>query len=115
MTDSDLKISFLSSKSNEKISASKGIEKPLERANFFQRLFFFWVFPILKVQKKLILFHYLFFLKLGNKVYLEQNMLYDLRKKDDSKSDYEHFEKVWSFYKTRPSPLLCSLYHTFKR
>jgi len=54
--------------------------------------------------------------QIGNKVFLEQSMLYDLRRRDDSYYDFGNFEKIWQANKAKnqKNPLLKSLYQTFK-
>lgn len=61
------------------------------------------------------IYYFSFRFKLGNRVFLEQNMLYDLREKDESIYDYNNFEKIWTAYKKKKgNPLIKSLFHAFK-
>jgi len=47
MADPNIKIPLLSQE-DEDPSSNKG-KNPLEKANFFQRLLFLWIYPVVKV------------------------------------------------------------------
>ncbi|EGR28734.1 hypothetical protein IMG5_169310 [Ichthyophthirius multifiliis] len=76
-------------------------QNSLQNANIFSRIFFHWIHPLIR---------------LGNKYYLEQYCLDDLREQDKSENQYQVFAQAFNYYKTRSKqPLIRTLIHQFKK